>query len=119
MIGEVSSAFGLGGEPTLVKELTEGSKKLAEIVHQYMMWVSTFAVEVTQFFETQQTNYGARFGVRVNRMVRFRVDFDAVSLNIDRSFQKRALVSQVTQQSHCLAITSNWQSTVDQTTRLI
>jgi len=66
----VSSVNQVGwrADDKILKNLHEDSESLADLLHEFTLWLFRMSVPVVCFFELHGTNYGKRFGM-IGKMV--------------------------------------------------
>lgn len=79
-IAHMGDILTIGGESKLISELKEGSKNLPRLVDSFVRWVNKYSVDISQFYETSRTNYGAKFGFNWNEMVSLAPSLEYVAL---------------------------------------
>jgi hypothetical protein len=62
--------LGFGSENKILKDLSEDSESLNDLLHNFTLWLSQMSVFVVCFFELYRIDYGKRFNVQQKELVR-------------------------------------------------
>ena len=73
LIALSGSYLGFDTKDSILKDLKTDSENLADLLHQFALWLFRFSVPAVCFFEQHKTDYGKRFGVPWKEMVSQRI----------------------------------------------
>ncbi|RDW67573.1 hypothetical protein BP6252_08969 [Coleophoma cylindrospora] len=69
LIATSGKMLGYNTEDSILEDLREDSTALADVLHQFSLWLFRFSVPTVCFFEQYETDYGKRIGLSWKHMV--------------------------------------------------